>query len=137
MYIEKTTAAERLIISQAMYGIITNVERARRLLLNVIGDFFEDAEQKPISAPDAEHIQDMILTINDILWEAETGYGLTVGDDDTGGIKSELESAKRMLLVQKVERLRAKIDYKACQHLLDLDDEEALPLLEALAKEKG
>lgn len=137
MYIEKTTAEERLMISQTMYSIMTNVERARRLLMDVIGDFFDKAEQEPISAPDAEYIQDMIHAINDMLWEAETEYSLTVGNNDTGGCKSELEGAKRMLLVQKVEELRNKIGYKDCKHLRDLEDEEALPLLEALAKEKG
>ncbi len=137
MYIEKTTAEERFLIDRVMYGIVSNVERARRLLMDVIGDFFEEAEQKPINAADAEHIQDMVFAINNMLWEAETEYGLTVGNNDTGGCKSELEGAKRMLLVQKVEELRNKIGYNDCKHLRDLEDEEALPLLEALAKEKG
>ena len=45
MYITKTTAKERLIIEDAVNSQFVYVMRARRLLMKVVDDFFNDAEQ--------------------------------------------------------------------------------------------
>lgn len=137
MYIEKTTAAERLIISDTAYSVMSYVERARRLLMRVISDHFEDAEQKPIESYDAEGIGDILRAINDALWWAETEYALTVGDEGALGCASYYEGARRALLVRDVERLRDKFSGDETKQYLDLSDEELLPILQELAKKKG
>lgn len=137
MYIEKTTAAERLIIRQAVDGSFTYVMRARRLLMKVLDDFFEDAEQKPINRLDAENIGDVLQAVNDALWWAETEYSLTVGDEAAPGCESSHEGARRAALVREVERLRHKLGHEVTGSYLDLSDEEALPILREMAAGKG
>lgn len=137
MYIEKTTAAERLIIRQAVDGSFVYVMRARRLLMRVLAEHFEDREQKPISACDAEDVRDILEAVNEALWLAETEYGLTVGDEDMPGCASSYEGARRAALVRDVERLRDKVGTENTGPYLDMDDEEALPILQEIAKSKG
>ena len=137
MYIEKTTAAERLIIRQAVDGSFTYILRARRLLMRVLAEHFEDREQKPISKIDAEDVRDILEAVNEALWLAETEYGLTVGDEDAPGCASSYEGARRAALVRDVERLRGKVGYDNAEPYLDVDDEEALPILQGIAKKKG
>lgn len=137
MYIEKTTAAERLIVQRAVYGSFTYVMRARRLLMKVMSDFFEDREQKLIPACDAEDIGDVLMAINDALWWAETEYALTVGSADAPGCEPSYKGAERALLVRDVERLRNAVGTENTAPYLDMDDEEALPLLRKLAEQKG
>lgn len=133
MYIEKTTAAERLIIRQAVDGSFTYVMRARRLLAKVLDDFFEDAEQKPINRLDAGDIGDILQAVNDALWWAETEYALTVGDETAPGCESSYEGARRAALVRDVEHLRDKLGWDKAKPFVDLDDETALPILRELA----
>lgn len=137
MYIEKTTAAERLIVASTVYSVMTYVTNARRLLMRVLDTFFDDAKQKPIDSYDAESIGDILHAINDALWWAETEYALTVGDENAPGCESCYEGAKRALLVRDVERLREKVGCSETKQYLDLRDEELLPILQELAKKKG
>lgn len=137
MYIEKTTAAERLIVQQVMESTFVYVMRARRLLMMVLGKFFEDAEQKPIDRLDAEGIADILQTVNDALWWAETEYGLTVGDEAVPGCESSYKGAESALLVRNVERLRSKLPNEDTTPYLDMSDEELLPILQEIAKRKG
>ena len=137
MYIEKTTAAERLIIRQAVDSSFVYVMRARRLLMRVLAEHFEDREQKSISVSDAEDVCDILQAVNDALWWAETEYGLTVGDEDAPGCHSSYQGAKRATLVRDVERLRSKVGCENTGPYLDMDDEEALPILQEIAKSKG
>ena len=67
MYIEKTTAAERLTIRQAVDGSFVYVMRARRLLVQVLDEYFEDWEQKSISRSEAEDVRDILQAVNDAL----------------------------------------------------------------------
>lgn len=137
MYIEKTTAGERLIIRTAVDGSFTYIARARRMLMKVLGDFFEDREQKHIPACDAEDISDVLMTINDALWWAETEYALTVGDESAPGCYSCYQGAQRAVLVRDVERLRDAVGTENTHKYLDMDDEEALPILQKIADRKG
>lgn len=93
MYIEKTTAAERLTIRQAVDGSFVYVMRARRLLVQVLDEYFEDWEQKSISRSEAEDVRDILQAVNDALWWAETEYALTIGDEDAPGCHSCYEGA--------------------------------------------
>lgn len=137
MYIEKTTAAERLTIRQAVDSSFAYVSRARRLLMGVLSDFFEDAEQKQISRLDAEDVGDMLQAVNDALWWAETEYSLTVGDEDAPGCASSHEGARRAALVRDVEQLRDKLSLDDTRPYIDMEDEKALPILQGIAKSKG
>lgn len=137
MYIEKTNAAERLIIRGAVDDSFVYVMRARRLLMRVLADHFEDREQKSISARDAEDVGDLLLAVNDALWMAETEYAMTVGDEDAPGCRSSYEGARRAALVRDVERLRDMVGTENTKPYLDMEDEEALPILQGIAKSKG
>lgn len=137
MYIEKTTAAERLTIRQAVDSSFVYVSRARRLLMGVLSDFFEDAEQKQISRLDAEDVGNILQAVNDALWWAETEYALTVGDEDAPGCASSYEGARRAALVRDVERLRGKLSLDDTRPYIDMEDEKALPILQGIAKSKG
>lgn len=138
MYIDKTTAAERLIIAKSADTAFNYVSRARRLLMRVLSEYFEDAEQKPISKDDAEDLGDILLAVNDALWMAETDYFATVGECwlvPDG--ECHYEGAKRALLVREVERLRGKLNPEDKAPYDDMPDEEALPILREIAKKKG
>lgn len=138
MYVDKTTAAERLIIGQVCDPAITNVKRARRLLMKVLGDFFEDAKQKPIARSDAEDIGDILIAVNDALWMVEIDYCAAMGQyDGVPGGDSYYEGAKRALLIRDVERLREKLHYKDTEPYTEMDDENALPILREIAKKRG
>ena len=137
MYIEKTTAAERMIIRDAADFPFVYVSRARRLLMRVLADYFENREQKQIDRTDAENLRDVLDAINDALYEAEVTYALTVGDEDALGVEPTLEGARRAALVRDVEHLRDKLGHKATEAYLDLSDEEALPILRGMAAGKG
>lgn len=137
MYIEKTTAAERLTIRQAVDSSFVYVMRARRLLMRVLSDHFEDREQKAICASDAEDVGDILQAVNEALWWAATEYSLTVGDESAPGCASSYEGARRATLVRDVERVRDKLNYKDTMPYDGLDDEQALPILREIAKSKG
>lgn len=137
MYIEKTTAKERLIIRGAVDGAFVYIMRARRLLMQVLGEHFEDREQKSISKSDAEDMADILLAVNDALWWAETEYALTVGDESAPGCYSCYQGAQRATLVRNVERLRDAVGTENTLPYLDMDDEEALPILQKIADRKG
>lgn len=137
MYIEKTTAGDRLTIRAAVDGSFTYISRARRLLMKLLNDHFEDREQKSISRADAEDVGDVLMAINDALWWAETEYALTIGDEDAPGCHSSYQGAQRAILVRDVERLRDKVGTENTKPYLDMDDEEALPILQKIADRKG
>lgn len=137
MYIDKTTVAERLIIANTMCGAMDYVSRARRMLMKVLDDFFEDAEQKSIESREAEDMGDILHAVNDALWWAETEYALTVGDENAPGCGPSYEGAKRALLVREVERLRYKVGTVETKQYSNLSDEELLPILQELAKKSG
>lgn len=135
MYINKTTAAERLIAHDIADGPMDYVARARRLLMMVLDNHFDGAEQKPIGRSDAEVMADLLRSANDALWFAETEYGLTVGDSYYPGVEPSYLGAERALLVREVERLRDKVGEKERREYGSMDDETALPILRELAGE--
>ena len=137
MYIEKTTAAERLTIAQAVDGIFADIMRARRMLMGVLGDHFEYAEQKAISKEDAERMADILHSINITLWAAELQYDLTTGENMAPGCNSYYEGARRAQLARDVEQLRDKLGYEDTKPYAELDDEKALPILREIAEKKG
>lgn len=137
MYIQKTTATERMIIRGVADVPFVYISRARRMLMRVLADYFENREQKQIDRTDAENLRDVLDAINDALYEAEVTYALTVGDEDTLGVEPTLEGARRAALVRDVEHLRDKLGWDKVKPFVDLDDETALPILREMAAGKG
>lgn len=137
MYIYKTTADERLTISENMGDIFPDISRARRLLVMVLDKFFDKDQPDQISSFDAGRIGDILNAVNDTLWTAELSYSLTVGDELAGGCEAYYEGARRAMLVRDVERLRAKLPGGAAFPYSELPDEEALPILQGIAEGLG
>ncbi len=137
MYIDKTTAAERRIISNTMFDKFDSIMRARRILMTVLGDHFEDIKQKEIDREDAEWIGDLLHTVNDLLWMVELEYSLLVGDEAAPSCKVYYEGAKTAAQVLEVERLRRALHFEDTKPYVNLSDEEALPILREIAKKKG
>lgn len=137
MYIGKTTASERIIIQNAVDGLILSVEQASRMLERALEDYFREAQQKPIQPSEAKDLADVLDAVDDILIKVRTEYNLTVGNEWAQGTEINYRSAERCLLVREVERLRDKLGYEATKQYADLEDEEALPILRELAKQKG
>ena len=109
MYITKTTAKERLIIGNAVDSQFDYVMRARRLLMKVLDDFFNDAEQKAICTQDAEDIGEINVTeIQYIKIYTADGTEIRIGDSQNFGEKYLLYST----ILQENERKAEKaIDY--------------------------
>lgn len=137
MYIQKTTATERMIIRDVADVPFVYISRARRLLMRVLVDYFENRDQKQIDRTDAENLRDVLDAINDALYEAEVTYALTVGDETAPGCESSYEGARRAALVRDVEHLRDKLGWDKAKPFVDLDDETAIPILRELAAGKG
>lgn len=138
MYSLYPTAADRRTIAQAADPAFTYVSRARRLLMRVLAEHFEYAEQKPIDRSDAEDMADILHSVNDALWEAEREYFSAVGQYwAVPGDEYFYRDAQRALLVRDVEQLRSRLDPKDTAPYVNMADEDALPILREIAEKKG
>ena len=149
MYIAETTAKERLTIDHATSGIFGNLERAHRMLYRLWEDNFGDAEQKDISAYDAESLGDLIYTIDDIIFNAVLEYSLLTCNKNAPGVEPHLKGAGYAVQAMRVHdlndaifdrerRMKPKQRDEVCTkrgELLKLPNEQAIPALEALLKE--
>ena len=151
MYIEKTTVHERAAISNAMTTIFFDLERAESLLDTVREECFEGNGKSVHLAADAKWTHDMIGLVDDILREAITAYHLTIADIFDDGAQYYLNDAKCAETAMKVEKAldrirdierglpedRCKSVSETVGKAVKMEDEEALPILEALIKEHG
>lgn len=149
MYIEKTTVHERAAISNAMTTIFFDLERAESLLDTVREECFEGNGKSVHLAADAKWTHDMIGLVDDILREAITAYHLTIADIFDDGAQYYLNDAKCAETAMKVEKAldrirdierglpedRRKSVSETVGKAVKMEDEEALPILEALIKE--
>ena len=149
MYINETTAEERLTIANTVGDIFTAIDRAHRMLYRLWEDHFESLEQKDISAYDAKDMGDLIYTIDDILFNAMLKYGLVTGESAIPGVEPYMIGAKRAARALRVEALNTDIFHaerdlkpelreKICRKrgdILKLPDSQAAPALETLLKE--
>lgn len=94
MYISNTTQEQRRIIDSALDGMYFKVRRAHNLLGRVWDDYFGTANQEAISSSEAEHLGELIYTIDDIIWSAALEYALVIGDRDFPGIEPHLRGAE-------------------------------------------
>lgn len=75
----KTTTAERIAISNAVWPIFTGLERAQTLLNTCLEDHFEDYPQKAITESEAEWLADMLHIVSTTLENAILSFKMTVG----------------------------------------------------------
>lgn len=151
MYIEKTTAHERIAISNAMTPIFFDLERAESLLDTIQNECFECKGKSVHLSADTKWTWDMIGLVDDILRNAITAFHLTIANTFDDGAKYYLNDAKCAETAMKVEKAldcisdigrnltkdRANSIMEAMGKVADMEDEEALPILEALIKEHG
>lgn len=74
----KTTTAERIAISNAMWPIFTGLERAQTLLNTCLEEHFEDYPQKPIEVSTAAWLADMLHIVDTMLEDAIVSFKMTV-----------------------------------------------------------
>lgn len=151
MYIEKTTMKERTTISNAMTPIFVNLERAETLLNTVQNDCFEHKGGNVYISADAEWMYDMVSIVEDILYDAITAFYLTTADNpSSNGAHSYLNDAKCAETAMKCGEIYDRIcDIERSlpedqqervaevrKSVLDMDNEKALLILEALLAEQ-
>lgn len=114
MYISNTTQEQRRIIDSALDGMYFKVRRAHNLLGRVWDDYFGTANQEAISSSEAEHLGELIYTM-----EVEK-------------LDSEVFDLTKSLKPEPREALLAKR-----REIAQLPDDEAAPQLRELLKGKG
>ena len=146
--IQKTTADERGLIIDAVCPIMAEVENAMRKLSEIEGEFFENAEQKAISANDAERMGRIIHISTELLFDACTAFGLLTGFENWGGAKFAREQIEQISRAFRVDALADKISKKekymdeekrksiiaARCKATEMSDEQAETVLSALLK---
>lgn len=146
MVIEKTTAKERSIVQDVMWGMMGDLDAVQRMLGALWEDNFGMAKQESINECDAEIIGNTIRLCNDKIFDVLLQYALTVGDYSFRGVQPHLESAKHEADVIAVEKaigaIRGKKRYMggnganasndAQNRIEELPDDQALPLLEVM-----
>ena len=110
--IQKTTADERGLIIDAVCPIMVEVENAMRELSEIESEFFENAEQKAISANDAERMGRIIHISTELLFDACTAFGLLTGFENWGGAKFAREQIEQISRAFRVDALADKFPRK-------------------------
>ena len=150
IYIEKTTMRERTTISNAMTPIFFDLERAESLLDTVHEECFESKGKSVYLTADAKWTMDMIGLVDDILRDAITAFYLTTADNFDDCAKYYLKDAKCVETAMKcgeifdricdIERSLPEDQQKRVAEVrtsvIDMDNEKALLILEALLAEQ-
>jgi hypothetical protein len=144
----KTTKHERITISNALGCAILDLEDAEKLLDTIREDFFADAKRAAPSMCEVEWADSMIRIVSNILGEAITEFHLIAGHYDEPRAACYLTGAKTLMTARKCEEAHQTIFERENQlpydqrkavseargKLADLDDEQAIPLLESMLK---
>lgn len=139
MYVEKTTAAERVAIGNAMCPIMDNLERAGRMLLRIQEDYFS-GHAETIQGGDYQDIKDILSAVGDTIDDCITAYYMTTGWEGGGYSGSIVGSVKRFDMAR---RLRKALDTAeahgvtraAITGIMDLPDEMAAARLHEMGVE--
>jgi hypothetical protein len=143
----ETTKQERVVIANALYPVIYDLEDAERLLDTIQADCF--CRNKALSEGEVEWVSSMLRLVENTLSDVITEFHLVTGNYDEPRAASYLAGSERIKAAHKVERLYDKICEREKRLPLDqretftetrkklseMEDKQALPLLEALAKE--
>lgn len=149
MYIEKTTADERRIISNSMIPIFSNLERAESLLNEIREGGFDYKGSSVKYCGGADWMSEMLGMVGEAIYDAIASFYLTIGQTDNYHAKYYLECLRQAEGVAKCESVlnrimdaelkrpaeRRKKVMDSRKAVTRLDDEEALPILEKLLSE--
>lgn len=149
MYIEETTAEERNTIINALEGTIVNIDTAHHIIMDEIMDNFMSRKQTDIPAGKAEQIGRRLYAAAEMIFNSLIEYHLTVGEYEWRGVEPHLKGCERAQAAIRTEKAaercwdiqampgmseKAMEDIRAARlNLLSLPDEQAAPMLEALA----
>lgn len=150
MYIEKTTAEDRLVIETVLDGIFLQIDKAHFIIMDVLETYFMEREQKDLYKFDAERAGVYIRTAADMIFDALLQYYLTVGQYDWRGVEPHLQSAERASKAISVNKAiekcfdaqkiigrgteRAAAMQAQLRAAYSLPDDQAAPLIEKIAK---
>lgn len=151
MYIEKTTAAERTMICNALDGAFADIDTAHLIIMDELEDHFMDREQKDIGTYEAERIGRRLRAAADMIFAAMLQFYLTTAQYDWRGVAPCLEGAARAQAAIRTEKAeekcweakkRAGLSSKKADEIntalatyRQLPDEQAAAMLEELLKE--
>lgn len=149
--IEKTTSNERATISNAMYALFDDLERAKTLIDTVIEEHFDERVQKPLNATAAEWTGTMIHVARDIIYDTIVSYYLTVADAEDVRAKNYIAAAEAVktamqceqaregvyALEKKLPAERRKPITEARAKIGDMEDASAILALNAIVKNGG
>ena len=151
MVINKTTREERLVVENAVWDIIAEIDTANQILVGLWEQYFGSVRQHPLSESEMEMIGNILLLCNDKIFDALLEYALTTGNKDFRGVSAHVGSAEKEAAVLAIEDAIREIEEKEkCMskeereasiakraRLSEHPDEEALPLLRAMLKGEG
>lgn len=129
MYIEKTTAAERVAIENSMCLIVDSLERAGRMLLRIREDYFS-GHAEAIQAGEYQDIKDILDTVGDTIDDCITAYYMTTGREGGGYSESLVGSVKRFKMACRIRTALDAVEAHgfsraAITGVMDLPDEVA------------
>lgn len=149
--IEKTTRNERTTISNAMYALFADLERAETLIDTVIEEHFDDRVQKPLDETAAAWVGTLLHVARDIISDTIVAYNLTVADTEDMRAKNYIEAAEAVktamqceqayegvyALEKKLPAERRKPIMEARVKIGDMEDAAAILALNGLVKNGG
>lgn len=146
MYSEKTTQAERIAISNAVCGIISDIEDAQNLLETVIEECFFSAKPKRLDDCEVAWVSSMLRIIRNNIHNSISEYYLTIADGDYPSVERYIgnaEQVKRSIECNEIyneicnsERFmdieKRKISTNARMNIAQMDDDVAIAELKLL-----
>lgn len=141
MYFDKTTAAERSVISAVLYSAVNELRDASAILEEAIYDDLDG------DTPRVEWALPRLRLAHSVLETFIDGFALTIGDTADMGAKHRNARLKGARLAVEVDRVHAAIDelpvpkdkrrdlYDRLYEIKEMDDEAALKALDAVKKE--
>lgn len=149
--IEKTTSNERTTISNAMYALFADLERAETLIDTVIEEHFDDRVQKPLDETAAAWVGTLLHVARDIISDTIVAYNLTVADTEDMRAKNYIAAAEAVktamqceqayegvyALEKKLPAERRKPIMEARVKIGDMEDAAAILALNGLVKNGG
>ena len=143
-FVEKTTARERIVIANAIYAPLCDLERAHRLICAFWDDYLGDKAYRPKTSSEWEDVEDRVSVIMDIVNNVIFECKLAFADD--GAVTQYLEVAKQLQAAKTVHDARDAIVAKygnqrtpdavmeTIRNAFSLPDDQAVSLLQTIEK---
>lgn len=91
MYVEKTTAEERLTIDHTVGGLFATFEIGSNLLQDVIETSFKYRDNKAECKVEPDLLYNRLWVINDLMFNILLQYHLIMGDGEYGAVQAHIE----------------------------------------------